>query len=1254
MDYNKNNNYNLSDIESIKDFNAFSSYFENSIKQKKIQDLLIGSNIISIKYPTKQKESSTFVSKSNPSAKNSSKNNINNNDKDSELDENPKLINTLCQIILNTIQEKKEQTLILNSCSNFISKSYLKKLLKELDLIVEERETLRKQQENQKDAIGNSALKHEKQQNEEKEETSDFTQQLLRSILFVDFFAIFTSIKTNQNDEIPITDYLLDFYNIDGRLKFGSLTNFQLNTNFIYNKGPEVNNLNIFYMMLYNLPETDLFDNLFCEQTQNFFGIFDPNIPIDDYIKRYLFASQFSILRNNQQFDYFAKSNNNVNLMKKEFDFYRNLYNSYLSTKDYLGIDAENEKKIFEVFYAILLISEFEPFKHHFIKSLIKKIISEKNPINASDMLNYISEHLKSEENKLLISKNSSKNVNKFSKKDLFGENNNNNNNNNEENYIDSEISILKKISLHLDLQPEKIIYLLLIESLNDKAFISSENNSNYLRARNHLIKIIFLVFIDKIENLFKLIENRELNKINIYIAHSNLVHNETFHGPYKNENNNFFVDKYIRETIIANYIQEIKNFSILQNSFKISVLENDENFPSIKLNEKYLAGIFNQEFNFFNILELYENEEFGLLKLTKEPGLINEFKSFFNKKFSNNNNINNNAYNSQQKNSLFEIVENNFVRIKHSFGVFYYDLNELLKEIQFGKRANSLSDSYFKFVGYKINELNYEIRVVNNLDFSVLANFTNDIIYVAYLIKIGTYSLKAILDDFRLFHVYNFFSKYYVFVFDINSLREIIRTNKKFQNLFHYLNFDDFTFFKKTFARKINISQIDYIYDKGFVLLKNSYNKMLEENKIFANFIFKYDLEMFMVLKSKKLLQPNFSKFKHIVKSVRSFLKFTKIYHEKKVFKITKNCILDLILDNYNTTEDLDNFQEFKFDFQIESVSKLLPKLHSNLNNLKKIWKNYMEDILYLDQHKLNFQNVSGVEDTIRERLGIFQLLIFLFSKKYYFFNLEILRKNGILHFEFTKSILADTLGSISKLFNDMKTYLVENNFKIQTKELINMKILALKRLSVKEQYRKSLMESNLININQISDVNNNLAYLNINTDNLQSFGDAENTNNNKNNEGKFNNSSSIESSTPTKENNFSFRSIDVEENNENNLNNNNNVNLNINKYIENNNNINKQQNKNFEANSPHELAIINDAGTKVNLKMLNNKLQVQNSGNEYFVIQQAENKRRFSNLIMGKENVTLVANSKSSNLDVAGEDRKEILVTDSSAIGI
>ena len=74
------------------------------------------------------------------------------------------------------------------------------------------------------------------------------------------------------------------------------------------------------------------------------------------------------------QFEYYSRSINNISLIKKEADFYKSLYKSYLSTKEYLGIDDDNEKKILEVFYAILLLSEFDHFKDEYVNFLIKQM----------------------------------------------------------------------------------------------------------------------------------------------------------------------------------------------------------------------------------------------------------------------------------------------------------------------------------------------------------------------------------------------------------------------------------------------------------------------------------------------------------------------------------------------------------------------------------------------------------------------------------------------------------------------------------------------------------------------------------------------------------------------------------------------------------------------------------------------------------------------------------------------------------------
>ncbi len=343
---------------------------------------------------------------------------------------------------------------------------------------------------------------------------------------------------------------------------------------------------------------------------------------------------------------------------------------------------------------------------------------------------------------------------------------------------------------------------------------------------------------------------------------------------------------------------------------------------------------------------------------------------------------------------------------------------------------------------------------------------------------------------------------------------------------------------------------------------------------------------------------------------------------------------------------ENLDSFQEYLFDFEKESLSKILPKLHINMNQLKKNWNNYMQDILFLDSNKNNFKNIMNIEYIIKDRLYNFQMLIFLFSKKYSFINFEVIRKNGILHYEFIKTILGETINLISKLFNDLKNYLKENNFKIQNRELINMNILALKRQSIKDQQKKSLKEATSMIKNQsrndiINTTANNNENENLDTENIQSFGDIETTpqknhilkNNTENN---FINSIT----TPTKENNFSFRSIDNQNNNYK-INNNNNSNIKKNPENIINHEIDSQ---NFD--------LINDVGTKINLNLINNKLQIQNYTNEFSILQKENNKRRFSNLILEKENINIPINAstKDTMMAISIDEKKEILITSDS----
>ena len=115
-----------------------------------------------------------------------------------------------------------------------------------------------------------------------------------------------------------------------------------------------------------------------------------------------------------------------------------------------------------------------------------------------------------------------------------------------------------------------------------------------------------------------------------------------------------------------------------------------DKNFPKILENNEYLNSIFRESLNFDEILNVYENEICGLLKIinytennnnshnynifdSKNNFNINHFKVQFNKNISRKNRIEIiDVFNSiNQKNEIF-------MKVTHTFGVFLYNLNQL------------------------------------------------------------------------------------------------------------------------------------------------------------------------------------------------------------------------------------------------------------------------------------------------------------------------------------------------------------------------------------------------------------------------------------------------------------------------------------------------------------------------------------------------------------------------------------------------
>ena len=186
---------------------------------------------------------------------------------------------------------------------------------------------------------------------------------------------------------------------------------------------------------------------------------------------------------------------------------------------------------------------------------------------------------------------------------------------------------------------------------------------------------------------------------LNLFLMRSNLVYNITYEKYlYSNnsfltisdnfiDSNSFIINQNIKEHLYTNYIQEKKNYIYLKNSLSLNF---DKNFPKILENNEYLNSIFRESLNFDEILNVYENEICGLLKLinytennnnshnynifdSKNNFNINHFKVQFNKNISRKNRIEIiDVFNSiNQKNEIF-------MKVTHTFGVFLYNLNQL------------------------------------------------------------------------------------------------------------------------------------------------------------------------------------------------------------------------------------------------------------------------------------------------------------------------------------------------------------------------------------------------------------------------------------------------------------------------------------------------------------------------------------------------------------------------------------------------
>ena len=569
MEY-KINQFNITDI-NYKDLKGLISCFESSIPLSKISVCNFGPNLLHVK----------STEKKYPKTK-----------------EDKKILKTQANLILSSLnaKDKNEETNFCFSMSNDINKIYLKRLLYQINMILDN-----KNKNREKNLDGNN--------------NKDYKQEIKEIMNFYNLISYFTCVKDEYGDVIPITDYYLTI-SIDKTIKFNKLNLVQFNYEYIthniinnlYDKSDEENvyknknNLHIFYMLLYNLPVIELTNYLYCEETKDYFSIFVEEENFDETTKRYIFINQFKILKNEYSIKFMNDINNNNNnteindtAIKKEYNYYLSLYENYLMIKQNFLISDEEEKKIFGNFFAILLLCEFEFYNDNLFSDIVngqlEKINSNKSSINVFVLMRNI---LISDSRYNFLS-----NDNEVDRK--------------------STPYFLCKLSYCLGIPEDKIFYLLITEinymkeDKSDNSFKENiiSNKKSLFKNVIHFINILYLKTIDIISDLYQsynkkiklTIPNNSKPKklLNIFLTRSNLIFNiasekflfsnNSFMSKADNiDSNSFIINKNVKEYLYSNYIQEKKNYIYLKNSLSLNF---DKDFPKIKENSEYINSIF-------------------------------------------------------------------------------------------------------------------------------------------------------------------------------------------------------------------------------------------------------------------------------------------------------------------------------------------------------------------------------------------------------------------------------------------------------------------------------------------------------------------------------------------------------------------------------------------------------------------------------------------------------------------------------------
>ena len=1060
MEY-KINEFNITDIKYT-DLKGLINCFENSIPLSKISMCNFGPNLLHVK---------------------------SSEEKLPKTKEDKKILKEQVNLILSSInsKEKNEENNFCFSMSNNINKIYLKRFLNQI----------------------NSNLHKGKNK-----ENNDGKQDVFELMNFFDLISFFTCIKDEYGDEIPLADYSLSV-SIDKNVKYNKINLIQFNYEYIFqniiNKTNDEacmsrkNNIHFFYMLLYNLPINDIASYIYCEETKDYFSIFSEEESLDDLAKRFFFINQFKILKNDESYKLMAVDENNhvenirynINAIKNEYGFYLNLYEIYLKIKKELVISDEDEKKLFGIYFAILLLSEFD-YKHDSLfNSVIKKNYREENQNDNNKQITNVYNYLRN----ILLSDN------RFN---LLGSNKKGG----EKKKI---LNLLNKLSICLEISEDKLFYILLTENSINKENMNKEiivsNEFSIFKNIMYFMNILYLKSIHNIIDIFSTFHkkqkltisgNKPKKMINIHLMRSNLVYNITYENYLCSKNsylsigdnyidsNSFIIKQNIKEHLYANYIQEKKNYIYLKNSLSLNF---SSNFPKINENDEYINSIFKDNINFEEILNVYENDICGLLLLinygenntnnsnvhkyniydSKGGFNLNHFKAQFNKNISRKNKIEFiEVFNSiEQKNETY-------IKVSHSFGVFLYDLNQLfgLDNINNQNIYNmtpniNKEQAIFKFLEFKPNLNNFTLFKYSQIKAIQLINFlitSKKPIFISCLIELNKFNTLTLFDDMKINILYVYYSNYYNYLLDISAIKQHMMQNNSDFIPKMVKNKDNLTFFK-FLTKKFRITINDYIFNNynekkdaysiisklrnkesksfhnnyvNYVFMKNKLSNAFGKDKNISLMIYKYNYPKFIQIFCDKISKSKFNYFIYAINGIKAFVKLTKIYKEKLVLSNVRNLMTDIIVDNYDIVSEkdnsitpineqmipkIDNLDELVFDFNKEALGKMLPKLRTNLVHLKRIWKDYLNDIIYLINNNSIFYNKECVQLIIEQRMINFLIVLFLFHKNYKFINSESLRKFGVLLSQFINTVSKEVLALFLELRGEFDLFLSENN---------------------------------------------------------------------------------------------------------------------------------------------------------------------------------------------------------------------------------